>query len=337
MPTDNRAEDINQYSSASSNPMKGRMRINLKNKLKEDFLMRNILIVDDSPAMQMNLTSIVKRIEECKTHSALDFVRAMQILKTHRMDILISDIFLNNESGIDIIREIRAGRTLAKRDIPIIAVSGESTVDVVLKTQLMDCNFFLTKPVSIDALKKKLSLSTHAAIDLKDSSFYDSIKAHIDEYNMQLVFSELNDNNSKDVMVIYTSKATDHLDKSDIESIIEISNENNKKHGITGALFFKDGYFLQFLEGPLHAIKDRLSIICNDTRHSDISIIMMTNIKGRMFKHWSMGYALFKNEETSNEVEFNQNETSHPMFEHFNKKKAVHLINSFSAGDWIIS
>ena len=299
--------------------------------------MRNILIVDDSPAMQMNLTSIVKRIEDCITYSALDLPRAIQILKSNKIDILISDIFLNNHSGIDIIREIRAGRTLAKRDIPIIAVSGESTLDIVLKTQLMDCNFFLAKPVSIEALKKKLSLSTHTKIDLKDSTFYDSIKAHIDEYNMQIVFSELNQNESKDVMVIYTSKATENLDESDIECIINKSNENNRKMSITGALFYKDGYFLQFLEGNLNAIKNRLSVICNDTRHKDINIIMMTSIKGRMFKHWSMGYALFKNKESANEVEFIQNDTSNPTFEHFNKKKAVNLINSFSAGDWVVS
>ena len=300
--------------------------------------MKNILIVDDSSTMQMALKILVKDIEVCNCLGALTFDNAIDILNNKKVDVLITDIFLKNDSGIDIVREVRAGRTNASRDIPIIAISGESSVDIVLKTQLLGCNFFLTKPVSIDALKKHLSRASRSLINIKQSEFYDSIKAHINEYTIQSIMSQLtNSGISTDVMLVYTSKATCKIEISDIESIIEKSSKNNAQKGITGALFYNDGYFLQFLEGEMSDIKDRLSVICSDERHKDINIILMSSIKTRMFERWAMGYARFESEEVINDVAFTHSNENHISFEQFDQKNAVKLINSFSSGEWKLS
>lgn len=300
--------------------------------------MRNILIVDDSSTMQMALKTLIRGIEDCNCLGALTFENAIDILNAKKVDLLITDIFLKNDSGIDIVREVRAGRTNTARDIPIIAISGESSVDVVLKTQLLGCNFFLTKPVSIEVLKKHLSSASNSLINIKETEFYDSIKAHVNEYTIQSIMSQLSNSGiSADIMLVYTSKATCKIEISDIESIIEKSSKNNAKKGITGALFYNDGYFLQFLEGGMSDIKDRLSVICNDKRHENINVILMSSIKTRMFERWAMGYARFESGELVSDVAFAQNDEKNISFERFDQKNAVKLINSFSSGEWKMS
>ena len=91
--------------------------------------------------------------------------------------------------------------------------------------------------------------------------------------------------------LVFTSAATQALDVGELLEMLEKSRENNKKHGVTGALLYLSGVFLQVLEGPKDAILQLYELIQKDNRNKDIDPINVGPIEKREFKGWSMGFA----------------------------------------------
>ena len=90
--------------------------------------------------------------------------------------------------------------------------------------------------------------------------------------------------------VIYSSRALEQLSLADLESILVDAREGNKKRGITGALIFVEGIFLQILEGERDAVHDLLGSIRKDSRHSELHVIYEAEIEHAMFSAWKMAY-----------------------------------------------
>ncbi len=75
-------------------------------------------------------------------------------------------------------------------------------------------------------------------------------------------------------------------------SILSASKRNNSAQGITGALVFDDGWFLQALEGERRAVWTTFERIAGDDRHSDTLLVEMVDVGERVFGNWWMGLAV---------------------------------------------
>ncbi|MEM0908772.1 MAG: BLUF domain-containing protein [Pseudomonadota bacterium] len=75
-----------------------------------------------------------------------------------------------------------------------------------------------------------------------------------------------------------------------VAAIVEKAKQSNKAAGVTGALIFVDGVFIQVLEGPLSAIEPVFERICCDTRHANIRLIEFVEADQRLFPDWSMAF-----------------------------------------------
>ena len=78
------------------------------------------------------------------------------------------------------------------------------------------------------------------------------------------------------------------FNKKNINSILEISNLNNKKNSITGCLIYRSDLYLQYLEGPSKELENTYNKILNDKRHSNIKKLSENNSKRRLFASWAM-------------------------------------------------
>lgn len=90
--------------------------------------------------------------------------------------------------------------------------------------------------------------------------------------------------------VVYTSAAKGSFDDSDLATLLMNSRSNNRRLGLTGFLLYRDGLFLQVLEGPDEVVRDRLAIITADPRHGDVAVLVEDEVAERRFPSWSMGY-----------------------------------------------
>ena len=64
----------------------------------------------------------------------------------------------------------------------------------------------------------------------------------------------------------------------------------NARCGITGALMFGDGRFLQVLEGPEDAIDAIFMRINCDCRHQNVRLLSRTHSDKRLFAAWTMAF-----------------------------------------------
>lgn len=88
----------------------------------------------------------------------------------------------------------------------------------------------------------------------------------------------------------YFSTASMRFSEKDIEKLLKVANENNKKLGITGILLFIEGSFLQVLEGNKNDVLNLFQTIKQDDRHHDILTVFKGEKNDRNFEKWSMGF-----------------------------------------------
>ena len=76
----------------------------------------------------------------------------------------------------------------------------------------------------------------------------------------------------------------------EIDRILDASQRNNARAGVTGALIFNDGVFGQVLEGPRDAVEETFERIQLDDRHSDVTLLDIATVGLRSFGAWTMGF-----------------------------------------------
>lgn len=90
--------------------------------------------------------------------------------------------------------------------------------------------------------------------------------------------------------MLYRSKAAPGLSKDDLNKILASSRKNNPPRNVTGLLMYRQGYFLQLLEGPEDAVAERFGTIMRDPRHDDVEIMIRARSSDRLIASWDMGY-----------------------------------------------
>ena len=91
------------------------------------------------------------------------------------------------------------------------------------------------------------------------------------------------------VRLMYASRAVPAVDQEELIAILKKSKANNAKSGVTGALCFSQGVFIQVLEGGRTAVSTLYNRIANDARHTDVVLLNYDEIEERRFSGWSMG------------------------------------------------
>lgn len=94
--------------------------------------------------------------------------------------------------------------------------------------------------------------------------------------------------------LLYTSEARLPDDPAEalrtVDAIVAHSQARNEARGLSGALLYVRGTFIQALEGPLDALETVFERICHDFRHARLTLVDMSPANERMFAQWSMTY-----------------------------------------------
>ena len=116
--------------------------------------MKNILIVDDDPAIQLLFEQFLKT-KGFNPRVAVDGLDALLSMKEQVPDLIITDIVMDGMDGLALIREVRNEHP----DMPIIAISGgrrAMSIDFELSAAKYGANEFLEKPVLLDDLFRSI-------------------------------------------------------------------------------------------------------------------------------------------------------------------------------------
>jgi len=90
--------------------------------------------------------------------------------------------------------------------------------------------------------------------------------------------------------LIYASSAIRPLDARELEDILAVARRNNAHLGITGMLLYRNGNFIQLLEGPKDTVLELFATIKADPRHSSVTLLDERSVDKPALSDWSMGF-----------------------------------------------
>jgi FAD-dependent sensor of blue light len=90
--------------------------------------------------------------------------------------------------------------------------------------------------------------------------------------------------------MVYVSSAIDQFSEAGLRELLATSRTNNTRLGLTGMLLYKEGSFMQVLEGDEAAVRALYAKIGLDPRHRGLLTLLQGPLEERLFPDWSMGF-----------------------------------------------
>lgn len=90
--------------------------------------------------------------------------------------------------------------------------------------------------------------------------------------------------------IVYVSTSVPPFTEDGLVDLLSRARQRNQGLGITGMLLYKDGNWLQVLEGKMASVQDMYQRIRGDVRHQDVTAVVEEGISDRLFEQWSMGF-----------------------------------------------
>jgi hypothetical protein len=90
--------------------------------------------------------------------------------------------------------------------------------------------------------------------------------------------------------IIYLSRVSQKLSSEELVALLTKARRSNQSAGITGAMVYGEGQFMQVLEGEAVAVTALYERIVADPRHQAILKLADKPITERTFMEWSMAF-----------------------------------------------
>lgn len=100
--------------------------------------------------------------------------------------------------------------------------------------------------------------------------------------------------------IVYLSTATEPFSKTQLVELLEGSVRRNTEAGITGLLLYRDGAFMQVLEGEQAAVTALFKKISHDPRHHHVIRLVQETIQERNFPNSVMAFRDLESPELRN-------------------------------------
>lgn len=118
---------------------------------------KTALVVDPTDAVRRMVASSLRGLKFDRVISVDNAEDAAETLGSVTIDLALIDWELGAHTGFDLAADIRIGRVPPRRDLPIIMMAWKAEPRSVLAAQGLKLNGLLIKPLSRDALEKKVT------------------------------------------------------------------------------------------------------------------------------------------------------------------------------------
>jgi two-component system chemotaxis response regulator CheY len=116
----------------------------------------DVLIVDDSAAMRKILQRLVRQMDLPlgKIHEAADGIEAVDILKSHQVGLVLSDINMPRMDGLQLLARIK--EMVHMKEVPIVMITTEGGQGKVMEAFQLGAIGYVRKPFTAAQIKDKV-------------------------------------------------------------------------------------------------------------------------------------------------------------------------------------
>jgi len=115
-----------------------------------------VLVVDDNVHMRKLVTAILQAFGVIQIYEAENAQRGWAILRESNPDIVVLDWVMEGMSGLEMVQMIRTNAAAPNPFVPVIMLSGHTSLDHVIQARDAGINEFIAKPVSAKTLMSRL-------------------------------------------------------------------------------------------------------------------------------------------------------------------------------------
>ena len=175
--------------------------------------MEKVLIVEDDPMVALINKKYLEEIGEIKTFGPLITKNEIfDIIEKENIDLIIMDVFLPKENGLDILKALRENGKVTD----VIMVTAANTVDELKKAFSLGIVDYLVKPFEFDRFKDSIiKYKKKREIFLKDKS--------LNQEDLDYILNQNNNLNGKE------NNLPKGLNKRTLEKIIEFLESNKNE------------------------------------------------------------------------------------------------------------
>ena len=113
-----------------------------------------ILVVDDFATMRKVVRNLLKQIGYENIIEAEDGVSALKVLKSQKIDFIVSDWNMPNMTGLELLKAVRADSELNAP--PFLMITAEALQDNVVAAVRAGVSNYIVKPFTAETLNGKI-------------------------------------------------------------------------------------------------------------------------------------------------------------------------------------
>jgi two-component system, chemotaxis family, chemotaxis protein CheY len=114
-----------------------------------------ILVVDDFATMRKVIRNLLKQVGYENIMEAEDGVLALRVLKSQKIDLVISDWNMPNMTGLELLKAVRADEDL--KTTSFLMVTAEALQDNVIAAVKAGVSNYIVKPFTAEVLNEKIT------------------------------------------------------------------------------------------------------------------------------------------------------------------------------------
>ncbi len=116
---------------------------------------KQILVVEDNQDLRELIIQMLV-FEDYDILTAKDGEEALDLISSHRFDLILLDTMLPGISGMEVLTKIRSAKDSQIKNLPVVTVSAKSLIDDIDAALLAGATSYLVKPFRAAALKTKI-------------------------------------------------------------------------------------------------------------------------------------------------------------------------------------
>jgi two-component system, chemotaxis family, chemotaxis protein CheY len=148
------------------------------------FELIKMLVVDDNHHMRLLLTELLHAIGVKEVSEAANGAEALQTLRSQPIDIVMTDLAMQPMDGIAFVRRLRSGHESPNPMVPVIMVTGHSTLRRVAEARDAGVTEFLSKPVTARGVIERITrVVEHPRPFVKTDSYFGPDRRRRDDPN----------------------------------------------------------------------------------------------------------------------------------------------------------
>jgi two-component system chemotaxis response regulator CheY len=116
----------------------------------------NILVVDDSTAIRKILIRVLRQTKLAigEIFEARDGLEALDIVRNHPLNLVLSDINMPNLDGLGLLAELKG--TEQWRNLPVVMITTEGSEEKVSQAIRLGSAAYIRKPFTAEQIQEKI-------------------------------------------------------------------------------------------------------------------------------------------------------------------------------------